>query len=166
MKKPESKIRPYKPTDFDACCETFKTNIPKFFKEFELEIFKDYLRRLAHENYWVLEDKTGIVGCGGIAVRTTGQGDLCFGLVRQDRHKQGLGDVLTKYRLKKLLESPKVKFLSLNTSQHTTGFYERFGFKLLSTTENGYAPGLHRCDMRLDLSGDKAVREQLIKKLI
>ncbi|WP_258078827.1 hypothetical protein [Xanthomonas arboricola] len=46
---------------------------------------------------------------------------------------------------------PDVRRVILDTSQHTRQFYARFGFVVQQVTVDGYAPGLERWDMALDL---------------
>ena len=104
----------------------------------------------------MLTDETGaIVGCGGYAYSgEDGTADLCWGMVRRELHGTGLGRRLTELRIERSREDPRVKAIALRTSQHTAGFYERLGFQVLRVTEDAYAPGLHRYDMRLHLRGD------------
>ncbi len=40
----------------------------------------------------------------------------------------------------------------LDTSQHSRGFFERFGFQQVARHRDGYGPGLDRCEMRLELN--------------
>lgn len=91
----------------------------------------------------------GLLGCGGICITPARGGGLCFGMIRNDLHKKGLGSVLLSYRLIKLLENTSVQSVLLDTSQYNPEFYQKFGFTLVETKENFYGQGLHRNDMRL-----------------
>jgi predicted GNAT family N-acyltransferase len=141
----------YTPDDFDACCGIFLSNVPPFFTREELPGYQDYLRGNAAGHYWCLRAAPGgpALACGGIWRPSNDEGRLCFGLVRADWHRQGLGTLLLAYRLQKLLEEPGLKSITLDTSQHTAEFFARFGFTVQNSIDDHYAPGLHRRDMTL-----------------
>jgi hypothetical protein len=48
--------------------------------------------------------------------------------------------------------------LVISTSQHTSGFYEKLGFRLTEHVPDGYGPGIDTCRMRLE------DREELARK--
>lgn len=148
-------VREYAPTDRQACLSVFDSNVPDFFRAFEREEFEDFLADLPGP-FVVLEDGSGrIVGCGGYAVEEgTRVADLCWGMIVRERHGAGLGRLLTRARLRRIAADGSVREVALRTSQHTTGFYERLGFETEHVVEDGFAPGLHRCEMRLRLDGD------------
>ena len=145
-------IRPYTPADLEACLAVFDTNVPRYFISKEREEFRAFLENPPGP-YLVLEDEQGvIVGCGGHALGDEpGRADLCWGMVRQEKHRRGLGRRLIHARIDAAKADPAVRVIALNTSQLTTGFYERFGFRVTSTEPDGYGPGLDRCEMRLEL---------------
>lgn len=147
------RIRDYTPADREACLAVFDSNVPKYFVVPEREQFAGFLAALPGP-YLVLEDEDGtVVGCGGHAREPgTALAKLCWGMVRQDRHRTGLGQLLLDARLARASADPDVDAVGLDTSQHTRGFYERIGFRTERVVPDGYAPGLDRCDMRLDLS--------------
>lgn len=145
-------LRPYRPGDRAACLAVFDTNTPRFFAPAEREDFRGFLEA-GPDDYFVLEDSPEdgpeVVGCGGVFVRG-GEGGLCWGMVARDRHRQGLGSVLLRKRLALLAEHrPEVEAVVLDTTQHSRGFFARFGFEVVKVTPDGYAPGLDRYDMRL-----------------
>lgn len=144
--------RDYAPRDRDACLAVFDSNVPEFFTPEERTPFAEFIDDLPGR-YLVLEDVGGrIVACGGWAVETGSRtADLCWGMVARDLHGTGLGRALTRLRLDDVRRVGGLDAVSLHTSQHTTGFYERLGFTLVEVTEDGLAPGLDRCDMRLAL---------------
>ncbi len=158
------KIRKFESSDRQACIELFKSNIPKFFLAEEMAGFEEFLSKFTQENYWVLENEDEILACGGIGIRPP-EGRLHFGMVANNWHKKGLGTKLLKFRLIKLIEIPQVTAISVDTSQHNPDFFRRFGFNEISFKENAYGPGLHRCDMRIELPSSMAERQNLIKKL-
>ena len=149
---PDVRVRDYEPADREACLAVFDTNVPTYFVPEEREQFAAYLDDLSGP-YLVLEDLDGlVVACGGWAVeRGSDTADLCWGMVRQDLHRGGLGRRLTEERLEAVRARTAAEAVTLATSQHTTGFYERLGFVVVAVEKDGFAPGLDRCDMELRL---------------
>lgn len=147
-------IREYRPTDYSSCLAVFDTNVPRFFHTEEREEFGTFLSELPGP-YLVVVDTAGtIVGCGGYAqADEEGVADLCWGMIRQDLHGRGLGRRLTEARIEGALEDLSLNEIGMHTSQHTRGFYERLGFRMVEMRPNGYGPGLHRCDMRMSVTG-------------
>ena len=140
----------YTPDDFESCLAVFDTNVPEFFRTEEREEYSSFLRALPGP-YLVLLDEAGrVVACGGYAVpEGSASADLCWGMVRRELQGRGYGRVLTQLRIERVLHDPTVLEISLNTSQHTAGFYEGLGFSTTEVEEDGYGPGLDRCEMRL-----------------
>lgn len=146
------RVRDYTTADRDACLAVFDSNVPAYFVPPEREQFAAFLDALPGP-YLVVEDEDGtVLGCGGYVVAPgTTTADLCWGMVRMERHGTGLGRLLFDARLARVRADAGVQAVALNTSQHTAGFYERRGFRTELVTPDGYAPGLDRCDMRLVL---------------
>lgn len=148
--------RPYQTTDREACLALFDSNVPRFFDGAERDGYAAFLDEMRWP-YQVIErpDAQGrgrIVACGGHAVEPDGRTvSLCWGMVEQGLHGQGLGRTLTEARLAAARAEPGVTSVRLDTGQHTTGFYERFGFVIEGVVKDGYAPGSDRHDMRLTL---------------
>jgi ribosomal protein S18 acetylase RimI-like enzyme len=143
-------IRPYTPADLDDCLAIFDTNVPRYFISSERDAFRAFLENPPGP-YLVLTDADGtIVACGGHAASADepGRADLCWGMVRQEKHRRGLGRHLIHARIDAAKRDPAVRVIALNTSQLTTGFYERFGFHVTDVEPDGYGPGLDRCEMR------------------
>jgi len=145
--------RTYRPEDMAGCLALFDSNTPRFFDESEREGFVGFLQDQALRwPYQVIEREGRIVGCGGHAVEADGVSvALCWGMVDQTMHGQGLGRVLTQARITAARATPGIRRVILNTSQHTQGFYARFGFEIEQVTPDGFAPGIDRWDMVLKL---------------
>lgn len=89
------------------------------------------------------------MACGGYALTPgSATADLCWGMVHRDRRGQGIGRRLLIERIDRARVDAAVSAVALNTSQHTRGFYERFGFVTERVVPDGYAPGLDCCVMR------------------
>lgn len=133
--------------DVEGCLNVFDSNVPRYFSAPERGDFEAFIRALPGP-YYVLQSGADIIACGGYAVTAeTGIADLCWGMVRGDRHGRGIGRALTELRVQRALDDPATKRMELNTSQHTVGFYERMGFHTVRVTPDGFAPGLDRYDM-------------------
>lgn len=100
----------------------------------------------------MLETGDEIIACGGLQVlETTKSAFLSWGIVAQPYHGRGVGRILTEARLSLARQTAGITTVTLNTSQHTRGFYEKFGFVPVKITPDSYGPGLDRWDMLLEL---------------
>ncbi|MBN9481610.1 MAG: GNAT family N-acetyltransferase [Bordetella sp.] len=145
--------RPYRADDCEACLALFDGNTPRFFDASEREGFVAYLEETAFAHtYLVIERNGRVVACGGHAVEPDRvSAALCWGMVDNGLHRQGVGRTLTEARIAAARATPGITRIILNTSQHTQGFYARFGFEPTRVTPDGYAPGIDRWDMELKL---------------
>ena len=142
-------IRSYIPTDLDDVVAIFRSNIPKYFGPGEEPGLRDFLEKFS-EDYYVCEIDGDVVGAGGIAVNADETVSLCWGMIREDHLGTGRGKELTEFRINKAREKFGGLALVISTSQHTQGFYEKFGFRLTEHTPDGFGPGIDICKMRLD----------------
>lgn len=142
------KIRPYEPTDIDAVIQIFRSNIPKYFRPNEESGLTEFLSELHADEYFVIELDGEIVASGGIGLNDDDTVSLCWGMVRGKNLGMGLGRLLTEFRFDVASERYPRLPLVISTSQHTTGFYEKFGFALLERIKDGFGPGLDNCKMR------------------
>lgn len=149
----DSTARPYRVSDRDACLALFDGNVPRFFDADERAQFADFLDTRANDwSYSVLLLHGSIVACGGYAIADDGTtADLCWGMVARACHRSGLGTRLTAARIDAARAQPGVRRVRLDTSQHTAGFYRRFGFATDVVVADGYGPGLDRHEMTLAL---------------
>ena len=157
------RIRPYVPDDRAACVEIARSNTPDFVLSPEVEAYAEWLGRACEAPerpgeacaYFVLSDARdaeAIVACGGIAwAETAPVATLCWGLVRRDLHRQGLGSQLLAHRLD-LARARGVHEVLMDTSQHALPFFLRAGFRVTGSVADGYGPGLHRHDLSLRLA--------------
>jgi len=143
-------IRKYAEKDTENVVSIFRSNIPKYFSQEEEIGLRKFLANFRSTEYVVMENDGEIIGSGGIALNGDDTVSLCWGMIRSDFIGKGLGKRLTEYRIdlsqKRFGDLPIV----ISTSQHTQGFYEKFGFKLIECILNGFAPGLDNCKMRLE----------------
>ncbi len=151
-------IRLYSPRDRESCIGIFRSNIPRFFTAAEEADFSGWLDELdgavptggGEAHYFVAEVDGSVQGCGGWGIRIgADHATLIWGAVHRDHHRAGVGDALTRYRLDHFRRTQPDLELTIDTSQHTAPFYERYGFRTERITNDAYAKGLHRYDMRL-----------------
>ena len=142
--------RPYTSADRAACLALFDGNTPRFFAPKERAEFADFLSGApsADAPYLVLVRDDVLIACGGLNREPdTRHVTLTWGMVDRTLQGQGLGTSLTKARLAAARAMSDVDELRLETSQHTRGFYERFGFEVTKVTPDGFGAGLDRYDM-------------------
>jgi GNAT superfamily N-acetyltransferase len=149
-------LRRYRKSDRSACLAVLRSNVPESFLPRDADdvgVFLDKLDDLA-VRYFVVEDGGVIVACGGVAVDDRADARMCWGMVRRDRHGQGIGRLLLLYRL---LEGAKMggRTASLETLPEIAGFFEREGFAVTGGKDDQYAPGMHRRDLELTLDAPR-----------
>lgn len=153
-------LRPWRPEDLAAGLDLFDSNTPRFFAPDERRDFIAFVEDLPGP-YFMLEDAAGQpLGCGGFG-RAEGDASvavLCWGMVRQDRHKRGLGTLLLTERLQRIAADPSYRKVAIDTSQHSCGFFARFGFVEIRRVPDGFAPGMDIVDMELDLAAYRRSR--------
>jgi predicted GNAT family N-acyltransferase len=149
----EARLRPWIAQDRALGLALFDSNTPRYFAEIEKADFLAFLDDLPGP-YFVLERVDGeALGCGGYA----GEGEdpsvasLCWGMVRNDLHGQRLGERLLTERLTRIAAEPVFKTAIIETTQHSCGFFARYGFIETARMPDGFAPGMDRVDMTLDM---------------
>jgi N-acetylglutamate synthase-like GNAT family acetyltransferase len=144
-------IRPYLPDDKAACATIFAGNVPGFFLEHETARFTDFLERLPCP-FFVIEQGKAIVACGGYFVDpANGNARLVWGMVERRHHREGIGRYLLQARLAALAGDPQAQRVVVNTSQHSSGFFERAGFKIKEIVPDFFGTSMHRHTLELVL---------------
>ena len=144
-------VREYRHTDLDACLEIFNGNCPKYFCDHERQEFVDWLNEPNRAPYYVFRSDGEVVACAGI-YHDSGQNKagMAWGMVRNDRHGQGIGRFMTQFRIDRMNELYPGTVQHLGTSQHTFRFYEKLGFRVVNMTPDGFGAGMDRYDMVLE----------------
>ena len=147
-------IKPYLPEYKETLISIFKSNIPLYFAEEELPLFTAFLDRNDCPYAVILKDDV-IVGCGGIALNEPSQYTtvphviMCWGMVHHEFHKQGLGKALLQYRI----DQAKILYpdtrIALGTTQHSSPFFEKYGFKTVFYEKDHWAKDLDLYQMEL-----------------
>jgi ribosomal protein S18 acetylase RimI-like enzyme len=158
------KWRDYKPEDKAACLEIFQSNVPDYFAPNELSDVTRLLDGLLCPYLVVENDENQLIASGGIwADPIENSATLCWVMVGRHHHGKGIGRLLVLQLLNLLRLFPFVTLVKLDTSQHTTVFYEKLGFTKCGFVENYYADGLHRYDMAMIWSQEN--REKVFTQL-
>jgi N-acetylglutamate synthase-like GNAT family acetyltransferase len=147
------KVRPYRIDDREACLRVLDSNMPDYFLPGEREVVGTFLDQLGENGvrYVVIEDEhQAIVACGGVRMSDAKDARMCWGMVRRDLHRRGLGRMLLAARL---VEAARMgaATASLETVPQVEAFYAKMGFSLVGSTNDHYAPGWHRQDYVLEL---------------
>jgi GNAT superfamily N-acetyltransferase len=150
-------LRAYTPADREACLHLFASNVPDYFARIERADFEHTLDAIA--DYLVLElEGEGIVACGGYAAArpdpasdpdpNAGVAVLCWGMVRRDLHRRGLGERLLSERLRRIDADPAFASVRIETSTFSRDFFARHGFVVTREEADGFAPGYDLVEMR------------------
>ena len=142
-------IRPYQPTDYDACLDIFTSNVPLFFEAEEQATYANFLAQLACP-YLIVELADSVVGGGGFyRLPDEGCAGLVWGMVARNYQRRGIGTALLEARLQRLGADSTVQTVRVKTSQRSAPFFERFGFRTERILEHHFAVGLHQYQMSL-----------------
>ena len=138
-----------------AILALFHSNVPRYFTAPEEADLLRYLR--TGLPYFVAvetpdeaseeETEGTAVAAGGYALDDD-QVDLTWDLVHASRHGQGLGRLLTEFRLQEAARLFPHLPVQVETSQLTAGFYRKLGFRLLETQSDYWGPGLDLCRLQ------------------
>ncbi|ABC28154.1 predicted acyltransferase [Hahella chejuensis KCTC 2396] len=145
-------IKPYSAIHKQGCLSVFDSNLGKYFAPHEREQFSEFLNSVtqAEDNlYFVVLQEEQLVGCGGLRVHQETV-YLSWGMLARTRHKTGLGEQLLRHRLKQATRLHPGKEIMIETSQHTQGFFARYGFEIEKSEIDGFGEGIDKVTMRLD----------------
>ncbi|HSJ02298.1 MAG: GNAT family N-acetyltransferase [Verrucomicrobium sp.] len=153
-------VREFQPEDRDACVAIYASN-EEFLPPGMSESFGHWLD-LGTSYLLVIEQAGEVVACGGLEIDGDKNANGAhYGLVRKDRHRLGLGTLLTLTRLALVPSDHDPAFVGLETSIRTEPFYQRFGFERLNKPVSRYAGASYFVDMGLWLPAKQ--KEELIK---
>jgi hypothetical protein len=148
-----ARLRPWHDADRALGLRLFDSNVPGFFAAVEKADYAAFLDDLPGP-YFVLESADGeALGCGGYAAEDDpAVAALCWGMVRGDLHGLRLGELLLRTRLDLIAADPAFRSVDIETTQHSYGFFARYGFVETKRVPDGFAPGMDWVGMTLDLA--------------
>jgi ribosomal-protein-alanine N-acetyltransferase len=156
--KPKLTISKYNLLHEADCVNIFTSNLPTYFDKDELPGLVQWLagqnkNELAYKNtlsesFFVGHINEMLVACGGYYIcKNEKRASLAWGMVHNDWHGKSIGLQLLAFRVKDIIDKYPTYSITLDTSQHTFGFFEKMNFKTVKILPNYYAQGLHRYDM-------------------
>lgn len=148
MPRDEYHIRSYAPSDRAGCLALFDSNTPEFFAPHEQEEFAGFLDQPGATILVLETTDAELVACGGYYMREDStEGGLAWGMVARRWHRHGLGRILLRARLR-ALQTVGADVVTVRTSQHSRGFFEREGFEEVRLVPDGFAPGIDMIELR------------------
>ena len=135
-------LRPYHPYDRNRVLELFRKNVPEYFATAEEITFLNFLDQYA-DTFFIVENNHRIMGAGGYHL--TGQPNtarLSWQFIDPEFHKMGFGREVTAFLLQKISANENIRTVTVWTSQHAYGFYEKFGFTTDKVKKNYWGQDL------------------------
>ena len=142
-------FRPYQPRDLIACLGLFDDNCPESFAPNERAEYETFLANHA-ATYEVCVADGAVVGAYGLQPRNAAAWDLRWIIVARRTRRSGTGTAILE-RVRADLTSRGVRTLHIAASHVSAPFFARFGAKEITTTPDGWGPGMHRIDMEIAL---------------
>ncbi len=144
-------IRPFAPTDRDACLAVFDSNADVLHAPHRAE-FASFLANL-EGTYLVMEHDDSVVGCGGYSLEPEhASATIRWPMIRRDSQKLGLGRFLLLYCIREVSKLDSAQLVFLAAPSNTAPFFEKQGFKPAGLVRDGFAPGIDRVDLRMKLA--------------
>ncbi|MEM9050498.1 MAG: GNAT family N-acetyltransferase [Bacteroidota bacterium] len=141
-------IRNYSSEDLDLVISLLRLSTPDYFHPSEESDLVEYLSSEI-EDYYVLEVKSLILGCGGINYsKRENKAIISWDIIHPDFRSQGLGRLLLTHRLG-IIREKHISKVVVRSSQKAYKFYENANFKLTRTQEDFWAPGFDLFEMEL-----------------
>ncbi|MFR3329861.1 MAG: GNAT family N-acetyltransferase [Odoribacter splanchnicus] len=143
-------IRAYRPEDKGALVHLIRLNTPGYFAPEEEADFCRYLD-YERELYYVLLWGAELVGCGGINfAEDETVGKISWDMIHPEYQGRSLGGQLLKYRIERIKSIPRIRKITVRTSQLAYRFYEKQGFVLNEVRKDYWAEGYDLYSMVYD----------------
>lgn len=142
-------FRRYEPADRSSCLALFGENCPEFFAPNEHEDYVEFLDNRT-QNYFVCLLNDRVVGAYGLYPLAGGGAALHWIMLSPSAQGVGLGSAIMARVLDDLRGSARSP-LHISASHKSAPFFAKFGAVEISTTPDGWGPGMHRVEMQLFL---------------
>ena len=129
----------------DACMTLFDENCPQYFAPNERGDYQNFLEQLP-SGYEVCLTSDEVIAVFGLI-----NNSLNWILISPRATGQGLGSSIMN-RVIQLARSNHLTTIEIAASHMSKGFFAKHGAKAIAEELNGWGPGMHRVDMRLDLA--------------
>jgi N-acetylglutamate synthase-like GNAT family acetyltransferase len=143
----DPKFKRYESDDRAACLLLFDENCPEFFAPNEREDYIEFLSNRT-QNYFVCLLADRIVGAYGLYPLDSGGTALHWIMLSPSVQGVGLGSAIMARVLADVRHSARSP-LFISASHKSAPFFARFGAVEISTTPDGWGPGMHRVEMQL-----------------
>jgi predicted GNAT family N-acyltransferase len=70
-------------------------------------------------------------------------------MVHSEKHRSSIGSALLLCRLRLIFSTARIETVGIETSQHSAGFFQKFGFFTYQVQTDGFGPGIDRVAMSL-----------------
>ena len=139
----------YSPGHKAACLALFDANCPEYFSPGERSDYESFLEAnsTAYELCFV---RGRVAGAFGLMGNDPTQRSLNWILLGPTSQGRGIGAAIMERIILKA-KAAMVDTISIDASQKSAPFFEKFGAVEINRTENGWGPGLHRVEMTLQV---------------
>ena len=139
-------FRPYEEPDFESCLRIFDENCPAFFAPNERADYSAFLHHVS-ESYQVCVIQDRVCGAFGV-LDDDSEKRLNWIMIDPGFHGQGIGSAIMNRAISIARQSHAQRIL-IAASDKSSPFFAKFGATIVSTTQDGWGPGMHRVDMQL-----------------
>jgi len=142
-------FRPYRDSDRQLCVSIFDANCPEFFAANEREDYEEFLDD-APTDYEICEREGKVLGAFGVIASSEGTKTLNWILLDPQTQGMGVGSRI----MAKVIDrgrASETRKLNIAASHKSAAFFARYGATMISSTKDGWGPGMDRIDMVLSL---------------
>jgi len=143
---PVAAFRDYSPEDREDCLRIFDENCPEFFAPNERAEYAEYLGGPPGYEVCLLEGE--VVGAFGLSPEAAREMSLRWILLSPRVQRMGLGSAVMARALSKA-RGEGASRIRISASHKSAPFFARFSAREISTTPNGWGPGMHRVEMEI-----------------
>jgi len=145
----ELTFRSYARSDRRTCLRLFDLNSPRFFAPNERRDYEEFLDDRP-AGYEICLAGGAPVGAFGLTGDEPARRTLNWILIDPGAQGAGIGTAMMRRAMARA-RGLGLERLDIAASHLSAPFFARFGAVVLSRTEDGWGPGMHRWDMELDL---------------
>ena len=143
------KFRHYALNDKDKCLTLFDMNCPEYFAPNERIEYEQFLD-INLAQYQLCEVDNAVVGAFGMSREQGKKGRLEWIMLDPGVQGNGIGNAVMD-RVIVSAGDAGLESILIATSHKAYRFFAKRGAVIVSQTENGWGPGMHRVDMELIL---------------
>lgn len=142
-------FEPYKSRHRQACIGLFEANCPEYFLPNEFDDYAAFLDGVPGY-YELCLDASGVVGAYGLAIDDASRGRVCWIMIDPAVQGHGIGTSIME-RVVRVARERDLSVIEIAASHKSAPFFAKFRAQALSTTKDGWGPGMDRVDMLLEI---------------